>query len=85
MGYCNVIFLQLNTGLQLSAVSSAICSPIFGFVGHPYLNYVWYQVYCRYTVVCGYIFVLRFATALSTLSSGIGYIYQYRRQYFDKM
>ncbi|XP_014278033.1 probable cardiolipin synthase (CMP-forming) [Halyomorpha halys] len=33
---------KINTTVQLAAVGIGLMSPVFGFVGHPHLDYLWY-------------------------------------------
>lgn len=32
---------KFNTTVQLGAVGIGLMSPVFGFIGHPHLNYLW--------------------------------------------
>ncbi|KAL3286503.1 hypothetical protein HHI36_001008 [Cryptolaemus montrouzieri] len=33
---------KVNTGVQLALVGSTLAAPVFHYVGHPFLEYLWY-------------------------------------------
>ena len=41
-----VFISQVNTGLQLGLVTVSLAAPVFGFVDHVYLHYLWYVLMC---------------------------------------
>jgi len=36
-----IVFLQINTAVQLSLVACSLAAPVFGFVDHPALRALW--------------------------------------------
>lgn len=55
--FCSVhlFCFKANTVLQLALVGCSLAAPVFGFVDHPHLQYLWLVTFlhCNFTVCTG--------------------------------
>jgi len=57
---------KANTVLQLALVGCSLAAPVFGFVDHPNLQYLWYTVACS-TVMSSISYVINFKASVKYL------------------
>ncbi|XP_078350318.1 cardiolipin synthase (CMP-forming)-like [Oculina patagonica] len=57
---------KANTVLQLALVGCSLAAPVFGFVDHPHLQYLWYTVACS-TVLSSVSYVINFKASVKYL------------------
>ncbi|KAJ7379898.1 cardiolipin synthase [Desmophyllum pertusum] len=57
---------KANTVLQLALVGCSLAAPVFGFVDHPHLQYLWYTVACS-TALSSISYVLNFKASVKYL------------------
>ncbi|XP_027048353.1 cardiolipin synthase (CMP-forming)-like [Pocillopora damicornis] len=57
---------KANTVLQLALVGCSLTAPVFGFVDHPHLQYLWYTVACS-TVMSSFSYLINFRGSVKYL------------------
>lgn len=57
---------KANTVLQLALVGCSLAAPVFGFVDHPHLQYLWYTVACS-TVMSSISYLINFRGSVKYL------------------